>query len=58
MSGGSILQLKLRRKFSRSGYTLVLRIPKDVENQLGLTEKTEVFVWIENGRIVMEPIKS
>ena len=51
------MQLRLRRKFSRSGRTLVLRIPKDIEQQLGLTETTEVFIWIENGRIMMEPIK-
>ena len=52
------LQLKLRRKFSRSGRTLVLRVPKDIENQLNLTEKTEVYIWIEDGRIIMEPIKT
>ena len=51
------MQLRLKRKFSRSGRTLVLRIPKDVEEQLHLNEATEVFIWIENNRIIIEPIK-
>jgi len=49
--------LKLRRKLSKSGLTLVLRIPKDVERQLNLSEDTEVEVWIENDKIVLKPIK-
>jgi antitoxin component of MazEF toxin-antitoxin module len=52
------MQLRLRRKFSRSGRTLVLRIPKDIEEQLHLNEATEVFIWIENNKIVIEPIKN
>jgi antitoxin component of MazEF toxin-antitoxin module len=49
--------LKLRRKLSKSGLTLVLRIPKDVERQLNLSEDTEVEIWIENDKIVLKPIK-
>jgi antitoxin component of MazEF toxin-antitoxin module len=49
--------LKLRRKLSKSGLTLVLRIPKDVERQLALSEDTEVEIWIENDKIVLKPIR-
>ena len=53
-----LVSLKLKRKLSKSGNSLVLRIPKDIENQLGLTKDTQVFIWVENGRIVLEPIKN
>jgi len=52
------LQLKLRRKLSKSGLTLVLRIPRDIEKQLSLTENTEVLIWIKNGKVIIEPIQS
>jgi antitoxin component of MazEF toxin-antitoxin module len=50
------MSLKLRRTLSESGGSLVLRIPKDVENALNLSAGNEVYIWIENGKIVVEPI--
>ena len=46
--------LKLYRKLSRSGRTLVLRIPSDLERQMKLEEKTEVAITKIGGKIVIE----
>ena len=51
------MSLKLRRTISISGRGLVLRIPKDVENTLGLKEGQEVEIWVDEGKIIIEPLK-
>ena len=51
------MALKLRRKLSQSGRSLVLRIPRDVERMLNLSEETKVNIWIENNRIIVEPLE-
>jgi antitoxin MazE len=52
------LSLKLRRKISESGRTLALRIPKDIERSLKLKAGDEIDIWVENGKIIMQPLKS
>jgi antitoxin component of MazEF toxin-antitoxin module len=49
------MALKLRRKISESGRSLVLRIPKDIERTLMLTNGDEVDLWIEHGKIIIHP---
>lgn len=51
------MSLKLRRTLSESGRTLVLRIPKDIERALSLKAGNEVFIWVENEKIIIEPIQ-
>ncbi len=51
-----IRSLKLKRTLSESGRTLVLRIPKDIERSLLLKLGNEVYIWVENGKIIVEPI--
>jgi hypothetical protein len=46
--------LKLHRKLSRSGGTLVLRIPSDLERQMELKENTEVAITKIGRTIVIE----
>ena len=46
--------LKLYRKLSRSGRTLVLRIPSDLERQMELKEETEVAITKIGAKIVIE----
>jgi len=46
--------LKLYRKLSRSGRTLVLRIPSDLERQMELREETEVAITKIGAKIVIE----
>jgi hypothetical protein len=46
--------LKLHRKLSRSGGTLVLRIPSDLERQMELKENTEVAITKVGGAIVIK----
>jgi antitoxin component of MazEF toxin-antitoxin module len=46
--------LKLHRKLSRSGGTLVLRIPSDLERQMELKEQTEVAITKVGRKIVIE----
>ena len=46
--------LKLHRKLSRSGGTLVLRIPSDLERQMKLKEKTEVAITKVGRKIIIE----
>jgi len=46
--------LKLYRKLSRSGRTLVLRIPTDLEKQMELREETEVAITKVGSKIVIE----
>ena len=50
------MSLKLKRTLSKSGGSLVLRIPKDVERALSLKAGVDVYIWVENGKIVIEPI--
>ena len=50
------MSLKLKRTLSESGRTLVLRIPKDVERSLSLEAGNEVYIWVENKKIIVEPI--
>jgi len=52
------MSLKLRRTISRSGRGLVLRIPKDVEYTLKLKAGQEVQVWLDKGRIIIEPVSN
>jgi len=51
------MSLRLKRSLSESGGSLVLRIPKDIERTLDLDAGNEVYIWIEDGKIVIEPIK-
>ncbi len=46
--------LKLYRKLSRSGRTLVLRIPTDLEKQMDFKEETEVAITKVGSKIVIE----
>jgi len=50
------MSLKLRRTISKSGRSLVLRIPKDVERALNLQPGQEVEIWIENDKIVVRKV--
>ena len=50
------MSLKLKRTLSESGRTLVLRIPRDIERSLSLKAGNEVYIWVENNKIVVEPI--
>ena len=50
------MSLKLKRTLSESGRTLVLRIPKDIERGLSLKAGDNIYLWIENGKIIIEPI--
>ena len=51
------MSLKLRRKLSKSGRSLVLRIPRDIERSLKLSDKTNVDVWIEKDSLIMKPLE-
>jgi AbrB family looped-hinge helix DNA binding protein len=51
------MSLKLRRKISESGRTLALRIPKDIEKSLNIKTGDEVDLWIEDGKIIIQPLK-
>jgi len=51
------MSLRLKRTLSESGRTLVLRIPKDIERLLSLKAGCEVYIWVENGKIILQPIK-
>ena len=46
--------LKLYRKLSRSGRSLVLRIPSDLEKQMHLDQHTKVAIAKAGNRIVVE----
>ena len=48
------MSLKLKRTLSKSGGSLVLRIPKDVERALSLKAGVDVYIWVENEKIVIE----
>ena len=50
------MALKLRRKLSESGRSLVLRIPKDIERTLNLGNGDEVDIWIEEGKIIVKKV--
>jgi antitoxin component of MazEF toxin-antitoxin module len=49
--------LRLRRTLSLSGRSLVFRIPKDVEKTLNLKPGQSVEIWIEDHKIVVNPIE-
>jgi antitoxin component of MazEF toxin-antitoxin module len=51
------MSLKLRRKLSESGRSLVLRIPRDVERILSLKSGDEVDLWVEDGRMIIETVR-
>jgi len=51
------MSLKLRRKISESGRTLALRIPKDIEISLNIKTGDEVDIWIEEGKMIIQPLK-
>lgn len=51
------MALKLRRKISKSGRTLALRIPKDIERSLQLTAGQEIDIWVEEGKIIIQKLK-
>lgn len=46
--------LKLIRKISESGRSLVLRIPRDVEKALSWVDGDDVEIWIENGVMLVK----
>ena len=48
------MSLKLRRKISRSGRGLNLRIPTDIARALDIDEDSEVLIWIEGTKIIVE----
>lgn len=48
------MSLKLRRKISRSGRGLNLRVPSDIAKALEIDEDSEVLIWIENTRMIVE----
>ncbi|MHA2364331.1 MAG: AbrB/MazE/SpoVT family DNA-binding domain-containing protein [Candidatus Hodarchaeales archaeon] len=47
--------LKLYRKLSKSGNSLTLRIPADLERQLNLKPDTEVAISKIGNKIIIEP---
>jgi len=47
------MSLKLKRTLSRSGRSLVLRIPKDIERTLNLQPGQAVEIWIEDDKIIV-----
>jgi antitoxin component of MazEF toxin-antitoxin module len=51
------MSLKLRRKLSESGRSLVLRIPRDVERILSMRSGDEVDLWVEDGRMIIELVR-
>jgi len=48
--------LKLHRTLSKSGESLVLRVPSDIERQLKLREGEEVAISKIGNKIVIEPV--
>lgn len=49
--------MKLYRTLSKSGGTLVLRIPSDLERQLNLKSGEEVIITKSGNKIIIEPEK-
>ena len=49
--------LKLTRTLSESGRSLVLRIPVDIERQMGLKAGQQVELWIDDNKIIVQPQK-
>jgi len=47
------MSLKLKRTLSKSGRSLILRIPRDVERALNLQPGQPVEIWIENDKIII-----
>jgi len=48
--------LKLHRNLSRSGGTLIFRVPIDLEKQLHLKAKEEIAIAKVGNKIVIEPL--
>jgi len=51
------MSLRLKRNISKSGRGLVIRIPKDVERALDLNPDSEVWIWVEDSRMIVEKTK-
>ena len=51
------MALKLRRKISESGRSLVLRIPKDIERTINLNNGDEVDIWLEENQIIIKKVE-
>lgn len=50
--------LRLRRNISKSGRGLVLRIPADIVAALKLASDSEVWIWIEDKRMIVTPLET
>jgi len=48
---------KKRLTIGRWGNSLAFRIPKHISDQLNLNEKDSVLCDVENGRLIIEPIR-
>ena len=48
------MSLKLRRKISESGRGLTLRVPADIAKALEISSTSEVLIWIEDTRMIVE----
>jgi len=48
--------LRLRRTLSKSGRSLVLRIPKDIERILNLQPGQTVEIWVEDEKIIIRKV--
>jgi antitoxin component of MazEF toxin-antitoxin module len=51
------MALKLRRKLSESGRSLVLRIPRDIERILNMKNGDEADLWVEDDKIVIKSVE-
>ena len=50
------MTLRLKRTLSKSGRSLVLRIPKDIERFLNLQPGQTVEIWIEDEKIIIRKV--
>ena len=48
----------MRSKMQKWGNSLGLRIPKSLADELRITEGSPVEIKVENGRIIIRPIRS
>jgi antitoxin component of MazEF toxin-antitoxin module len=51
------MSLRIKRKLSQSGKGLVIRIPAEIVRALQYTNKNEVWIWIDEGRVIIEKAK-
>jgi Zn-finger nucleic acid-binding protein len=49
--------LRLKRNIIKLGKSLAVRIPKDIENALNLTDKDQVEIFTTRDGIVLKPVK-